>query len=74
MRRIIFDALIQGKGARGICTSSAKLLIAFKSSRMAQPVLISEPDPGTGTQQHPMMGRGTLFDEAHHRDYQAVQA
>jgi nitrogen regulatory protein P-II 2 len=50
MHRFIFDALIQGKDGRSICTPSANPLIAFKSSRVAQPVLISQPDPGTRTQ------------------------
>jgi nitrogen regulatory protein P-II 2 len=50
MHRVFFDALIQGKDGRSICTPSANLLIAFKSSRVAQPVLISQPDPGTRTQ------------------------
>jgi nitrogen regulatory protein P-II 2 len=50
MHGAFFDALIQGKEGGGICTPSANLLITFNSSRLAQPVLISEPDPGTRTQ------------------------
>jgi nitrogen regulatory protein P-II 2 len=50
MHGVFFDALIQGKDGRAICMPIANLLIAFKSSGMAQPVLIFEPDPGTQTQ------------------------
>jgi hypothetical protein len=69
------DAHIWCKDDAGIRTPYPNPLIAFKYLRVAQPVLRSEPDPGThGAQQHPAIGRGTSFDEAHYRDYQTFQA
>jgi hypothetical protein len=47
MHLIIYDALIRCKDGAGMCTQSANPLITFKSSAVAQPVLLSEPDRGT---------------------------
>jgi nitrogen regulatory protein P-II 2 len=46
MHRFAQDALIRCKDRSGFCAQSANSLIAFNSSRVARPVLISEPDPG----------------------------
>jgi hypothetical protein len=49
MHRFADDALIRCKGRAGIRAQNANPLIAFNSLRVAQPVLISEPDPDTPT-------------------------
>jgi hypothetical protein len=47
MHRFDGDARIRRKDCGSFPTRSANLLIAFNSSRVAQPVLVPEPDPGT---------------------------
>jgi hypothetical protein len=47
MHGFVNGALIRCKVGAGIRTQRANPLIAFKSLRVAQPVLLSEPDPGT---------------------------
>jgi hypothetical protein len=49
MRRFANGARIRCKDCTGIRTHHANSLIAFNSSRMAHPVLHSDPDPGTPT-------------------------
>jgi len=73
MRRGFRRAPFQCKESRKDCWKTANLLIGFSSLRLAQRVLISDPDP--------VRRGGTSFgdsdealDEAHHRNYQAVQA
>lgn len=50
MHRFVNGALIWCKVGAGIRTQRANSLIAFKSLRVAQPVLLSEPDPVRRTQ------------------------
>jgi hypothetical protein len=47
MHGFVNDALIRCKVDAGVGTHRANPLIAFKSLRVAQPVLRSEADPGT---------------------------
>jgi hypothetical protein len=74
MHRVARDALIRCKERAVIRLQCANSLIALDSSRMAQPVLISDPDSQVHRPQPPTMGRGTSCDEAHYSDHQAIQA
>jgi len=61
MRGCVFGALIRCKGDMVVRVKTANSLISFKSSPMAQPVLISDPDPNdTDTNQHPVWARNLI--------------